>query len=122
MNHLQEAKQEYKNSKKQETTDTGNACFQHKLAYGAFKDKVLHDNVIRHLEIAINPKYDASLVYKIFDKIFRSTVTHTRIGNVSGDQKLANQLRIDFTRIFKKHKINSFLEKTSGLLILQTCN
>ena len=56
-----------------------NACFQHDMAYGDFKDlkwrtfsdKFLRDKVFN---IAKNPKYDgyqrglASMVYKLFDK------------------------------------------------------
>ena len=47
------------------------ACFQHDMAYGDFKDKILRDKAFN---IAKNPKYDgyqrrlASVVYNFFDK------------------------------------------------------
>ena len=47
------------------------ACFQHDMAYGDFKDKILRDKAFN---IAKNPKYDgyqrglASMVYKFFEK------------------------------------------------------
>ena len=55
------------------------ACFQHDIAYGDFKDwerKTASDKILRDkaFNIAKNPKYDgyqrglASMVYKFFDK------------------------------------------------------
>ena len=56
-----------------------NACFQHDMAYGDFKDlkrRIVSDNVLRDkaFNVAKNPKYDgyerglASMVYIFFDK------------------------------------------------------
>ena len=56
-----------------------NACFQHDIAYGDFKDlkrRTQSDKVLKDKAFAIasNPKYDgyqrglASMVYKFFDK------------------------------------------------------
>ena len=67
--HLQKTKKEYKNLKNQEIHDIfikkelDEACFQHDMSYGDFKDltrrtasdKILHDTAFN---IAKNPKYD----------------------------------------------------------------
>ena len=62
-----------------------NACFQHDVAYGNFKDlkrRTASDKVLRDkaFDIAKNPKYDgyqlglASMVYKFFDKSLKVMV------------------------------------------------
>ena len=74
------------------------ACFQHDMAYGDFKDlkrrtqsdKVLKDKAF---EIASNPKYDgyqrglASMVYKFFDKKSKGSGIKNEIKE---NQQLAN--------------------------------
>ena len=53
-----------------------NACFQHDMSFGDFKDRVDFDKELRDeaFDIAKGPKYDgcqlglASVVYKFFDK------------------------------------------------------
>ena len=76
------------------------ACFQHDMAYGKYKDlekitesdKVLKDKAF---EIANNPKYDgyqrglASMAYKFFDKkSIRSGIKN----EIKENQQLANEL------------------------------
>ena len=62
-----------------------NACFQHDVAYGNFKDlkrRTASDKVLRDkaFDIAKNPKYDgyqlglASMVYKFFHKSLKVMV------------------------------------------------
>ena len=84
------------------------ACFQHDMAYGDFKDlkrrtqsdKVLKDKTF---EIASNPKYDgyqrgsASMVYKFFDKKSKGSGIKNEIKE---NQQLANELHELIVRKF----------------------
>ena len=91
------------------------ACFQHDIVYGKYKDlkkrtqsdKVLKDKAF---EIANNPKYDGyqrgltSMVYTFFDK------KPKRAGIKNGikeNQQLANELHKSIIRKFKKRKVYS---------------
>ena len=101
-----------------------NACFQHDIAYGAFKDlkrRTASDKILRHkaFNIAKNPKYDgyqrglASMVYKCFDK--KSTGSGRPLSSasliVNNDAKqnlqLVEELHKPITRKFKKRKVYS---------------
>ena len=101
------------------------ACFQHDIAYGKYKDlekrtqsdKVLKDKAF---EIANNPKYDGyqrgltSMVYKFFDK------KPKRAGIKNGikeNQQLANELHKSIIRKFKKRKCILLLKTIFGVLI-----
>ena len=78
--HLIKTKKEFKNSCTQEIqilftkNDLDEACFQHDVAYGKYKDLTKRTQSDKALKIASNPKYDgyqrglASMVYKFFDK------------------------------------------------------
>ena len=88
------------------------ACFQHDMAYGAFKDlkrrtasnKVLKDKAFN---IAKNPKYDgcqrglASMVYNFFDK--KSADSGVDIA-VKHNEQLAKELHKPIIRNFKKEQ------------------
>ena len=67
--HLLKIKKEFKNLKKQGVTsciyknELNEACFQHDIAYGDFKDlkiRTASDKILRNkaFNIAKNPKYD----------------------------------------------------------------
>ena len=82
MDHLQKINKEYKslkNSRYIYKNGLDKACFQHDMAYRAFKDlkrRTAADKVLRDkaFNIAKNPKYDgyqrglASMIYTVFDK------------------------------------------------------
>ena len=96
-----------------------NACFQHGMAYGNFKDlsrktasnKILHDKAFN---IANNSKYAAfqrglsSMVYLVFDK----KTSGGEIKNVNmWNKELAEELHIRTIRKFKKRKVHwSFID------------
>ena len=85
-----------------------NACFQHDMAYGDFKDltrrtasgKILPDKVFN---IVKNPKYDgyqhglASMVYKFFDK--KTSGSGIKNGNIP-NKELAEELHKPIIRKF----------------------
>ena len=100
------------------------ACFQHDMTYGDFKDlkrrtksdKVLKDKAFAN---ARNPKYDgyqrrlASMVYKLFDKKSKGSGSKTEI---KGNQQLANELHKPIIRTFKKRKVySSFKDNILGV-------
>ena len=96
-------------------TELDEACFQHNMAYGYFKDlkkrtqsdKVLKDKAFK---IASNPKYDgyqrglASMVYKFFDKKSKGSGIKNEIKE---NQQLANELHKQIIKKFKKRKVYS---------------
>ena len=96
-----------------------NACFQHEIAYGDFKDlarKSFADKVLcsNTFNIPKDLKYDgyhrrpASMVYNVFDK----KTSGSGIKNVSISNKgLAEELHKQVIRKFKKRKVQSpFIE------------
>ena len=98
------------------------ACFQHDMAYGKSKDlikrtqsdKVLRDKVFK---IASDPKYDgyqrgrASMVYKFFDKNSSGNGVETE-----PNYQLANELRRQIIRKFKRRKVYSSLRDNIWVL------
>ena len=92
------------------------ACFQHDMANGDFKDiarrtasdKVLRDNAFN---IAKNPKYDRyekglpSMVYKFFDE--KSTGGSIANNEIKQNLQLAKELHKPIIRKFKKEKVYS---------------
>ena len=92
-----------------------NACFQHGMAYGDFKDlakitasdKVLRDKAFN---IAEDLKYDgyqrglASMVYKFFDKKSKGSGVNIPL---EFNEQLAKELHKPIIRKFKKRKIYS---------------
>ena len=92
-----------------------NACFQHDIAHGHFKDlkrRTFSENVLRDkaFNIAKNPKYDglqrglASMVYTFFDK--KSKVSGVNI-EVKHNEQLAKELHKPIIRNFKKRAVYS---------------
>ena len=104
------------------------ACFQHDMAYGDFKDikrRTASDKILRDkaFNIAKNPKYDgyqrglASMVYKFFDK--KSTGSgianndnnnnnnDNNNNNIKQNYQLANELHKRIINKFKKRKVYS---------------
>ena len=90
------------------------ACFQHDMAYGAFKDlnrRTSADKVLRDkaFDIAKNPKYDGyqhglvSLVYKLFDK--KTSGSGKKNENIS-NKELAEELNKPIIRKFEKRKVH----------------
>ena len=91
--------------------DLDKACFQHKLAYNEYKDKVLRNKAF---EIASNPKYEcyqrgsASIACTIFDK--KST------GNgVVSNHQLENELHKPIIRKFQRRIVYSYNTNTEEL-------
>ena len=92
--------------------DLDKACFQHKLAYNEYKDKVLRNKAF---EIASNPKYEcyqrgsASIACTIFDK--KST------GNgVVSNHQLENELHKRIIRKFQRRIVySSFKDNILGV-------
>ena len=89
------------------------ACFQHDMAYGDFKDlkrRTFSVNVLRDkaFNIAKNPKYDgyqrglASMVYKFFDK--KSAGIGVNI-EVMHNEQLAKELHKPIIRNFRKEQV-----------------
>ena len=100
-----------------------NACFQHDMAYGDFKDlarraasdKILRDKIFN---IANYPKYDgyqrglASIVYKFFHK--KTSGSGIKNENIS-NKELAEELHKPIIRKFKKRKVHSaFIDNIWG--------
>ena len=95
------------------------ACFQHDIAYGDFKDlnrRAAANEVLRdeEFDIAKNPKYDgcqhglASIAYKYFDS---ATVINENISN----KELAEELHKPIVRKFNKRKVrSSFIDNICG--------
>ena len=92
------------------------ACFQHDMAYGAFKDiarRTASDKSLRDkaFNIAENPKYDgyqrelSSMVYKFFDK--RSTGSGVGNNEIKQNLQLAEELHKPIIRKIKKIKVYS---------------
>ena len=91
-----------------------NACFQHDMAYGDFKDlkrRIVSDNVLRDkaFNVAKNPKYDGyergpSKVYKFFDK--KSKGSGINIPPEVNEQ-LAKELHKPIIRNFRKRRVYS---------------
>ena len=96
------------------------ACIQHDMAYGGFKDlnrRTLTDEVLRYkaFDVAKGPKYDgyqrglASMVYKYFDK----ETSGSGIKNIP-NKELAEELHIPIIRNFNKRKVHSlFIDNIS---------
>ena len=93
------------------------ACFEHDMAYGNFKDltrRTASDQILRDkaFNIAKNSKYDgyqrglASMVYKLFDK--KTSDSGIKNENMS-DQQLAEELHQLIIRIFRKEKYTQLL-------------
>ena len=91
------------------------ACFQHDMAYGDFKDlkrRTASDKILRDkaFNIAKNPKYDgyqrglASTVYKFFVKKATSGAIKNEI---ISNKELAEELHKPIIRKFKKRKVHS---------------
>ena len=99
------------------------ACFQHDMRYGDFKDlarRTASDKFLRDkaFNIAKNPKYDgyqrglASMVYKFFDKKSEGS----GIVNNKENIQLADELHKPIIRKFKKRKVySSFRENIWGV-------
>ena len=98
------------------------ACFQHDMAYGAFKDlakRTITDKVLRDkaFKIASDQKYDgyqrglASMVYKFFDKKSEGSSPlsfASRIANNKENIQLADELHKPIIRKFKKRKVKRY--------------
>ena len=96
--------------------DLDQACFQHDMAYGKYKDlkrrtqsdKVLKDKAF---EIANNPKNDgyqrglASMVYNFFGKNSKGSGSKSM-----SNQQITNELHKPIFRKFKKRKVYSFFK------------
>ena len=91
------------------------ACFQHDMAYGDFKDlarRTGSDKILRGkaFNIAKNQKYDgyqcghASNVYKFFDK--KTSGSGIKNENIS-NKELADELHKPIIRKFNKRKVHS---------------
>ena len=89
------------------------ACFQHDMTYGDFKDlkrRTQSDKVLKDKAFASarNPKYDgyqrrlASMIYKLFNKKSKGGGSKNEI---KGNQQLANELHKPIIRTFKKRKV-----------------
>ena len=87
------------------------ACFQHDMAYGDFKDlkrRTFSDKVLRYkaFNIAKNPKYDgyqrglASMVYNFFDK--KSTGSGITNNEIKQNLHLTKELHKPVIRNLKK--------------------
>ena len=92
------------------------ACFQHDMAYGDFKDlkrRTFSDKVLKDkaFNIAKNPKYDgyqrglASMVYKFFDK--KSKGSGVVNNEIKQNLQLAKELHKPIIRNFKKRTVYS---------------
>ena len=92
-----------------------NACFQHDIAYGDFKDiakRTVSDKVLRDkaFNIAKNPKYDrcqrrlASMVHKFFDKKSKGSGVNIPL---EFNEQLAKELHKPIIRNFKKRTVYS---------------
>ena len=93
--------------------DLDEACFQHDMAYGKYKDltkrtesdKFLRDKAFK---IASNPEYDGyerrltSMVYKFFDKKSAGCDIQSK-----SNQQLADELQKPIIRKFKRRKVYS---------------
>ena len=100
-----------------------NACFQHDMAYGDFKDlarRAASDKILRDktFNIANYPKYDgyqrglASIVYKFFHK--KTCGSGIKNENIS-NKELAEELHKPIIRKFKKRKVHStFIDNIWG--------
>ena len=102
-----------------------NACFQHDMAYGDFKDiakwtasdKVLRDKAFN---IAKNPKYDryqrrlASMVHKFFDKKSKGSGVNIPL---EINEQLTKELHKPIIRNFKKEQFIRDLKIIFGELI-----
>ena len=114
MDHLLKTKKGLKNFKGTENTnyiyknELDNACFQHEMAYGDFKDlerRTASDKVLRDkaFNIAKNSKYDgyqrelASMVYKFFDKKSKESGVNIKVKN---NEQLAEELHKPIIRKF----------------------
>ena len=101
------------------------ACFQHDMAYGAFKDlkrRTASDKILRDkaFNIGKNPKYDgyerrlASMVYKFFDKksalLTDKSVSGSGVANneIKQNSQLAKELHKPIIRKLKKEKNSLF--------------
>ena len=110
------------------------ACFQHDMAYGAFKDlkrRKLSDKVLRHkaFNIVKNPKYDGyqrdipSMVYTFFDKKSASLPDKSVSGSgllIIGLNKIYNWLRNCTNQLLETLKKEQFIKDLKamfGLLI-----
>ena len=91
------------------------ACFQHDIAYRAFKDlerRTASDKVLRDkaFNIAKNLKYDgyqrglASMVYTFFDKKSKRSGVNTEVKHI---EQLAKELHKPIIRNFKKRTVYS---------------
>ena len=100
------------------------ACFQHDMAYGDFKDlkrRTQSDKVLKDKAFATasNSKYDgyqrglASMVYKLFDKKSKESEIKNEIKE---NQQLANELYKPIIRKFKRRKVySSFKDNIWGI-------
>ena len=115
-------KNKKRSQKFKETEDTSyiyknelEACFQHDMAYGDFKDlarRTASDKFLRDkaFNIAKNPKYDgyqrglASMVYKFFDKKSKGSGVNIPL---EFNEQLAKELHKPIIRNFKKRTVYS---------------
>ena len=102
--------------------DLNQACFQHDMAYGKYKDlnkrkesdKVLRDKAFK---IASDPKYDryerglASMVYKLFDKKSKGSGIKSMSNQQFADELHKPVIRKFKRAILRKVKPNSHFQK-----------
>ena len=102
-----------------------NACFQHDMAYGDFKDiakRTASDKVLidKAFNIAKNPKYDryqrrlASMVHRFFDKKPKGSGVNIPL---EFNEQLAKELHKPIIRNFKKEQFIRDLKIIFGELI-----
>ena len=109
-------KHEQRIQKFKETDDTNyvykneldKACFVHDAAYSGCKDltkRTIADKILKNkaFDIAKDPKYDGSMVYKFFD----SKVSGSSAKHIPQNEQLANELHKPIIRKFEKRKVYS---------------
>ena len=103
--------------------DLDQACFQHDMAYGSYKDLVKRTESDKGLrdkacKIASDPRYDgyerglASMVYKFFHKNSSGSGVKSTL-----NQQLADELHKPIIRKFKSCEVFRLLKKIFGVLI-----
>ena len=117
VDHLQKIKKECKSVQcTVYRNELDEACFQHEMAYGDFKDlKRTAADVLRNkaFNTAKNPKYDgyqrglAVMVYKFFDKKTKGNGVTLANKSIPQNEQLAEELHKPIIRKFKKREVYS---------------